>query len=521
MDIKKRMGLYIGLFLLSLSILNYISRGSDNYIQISNDRERVDFFNKAQEELSLYKKSDNFLEEIRLVPYLDGYLGLNTQIGEYTLEVKERGSLIKDYDITKKTEPFHLDLKHIAKNDYKKNSLFLNSLTGVFLIYNLSLIHNFKKEILKKKELIAPIFLLCLKILLTNSEVFTNTVMNRFNLLVTSALGLYLLLYVKNKAYHLRDEKFINLLLKVLFTFYFFGEIVVNATILNPKILNYLLINNSLVLKVAIFSYIWIDAVVIILLIFLFTLIKVEKRQIIKEIEKKNMFMIGSFIILSIVVEFFINNNKYFYYLNMFEFTFIFWYIFLMDMNTIGKINILKLKTFQMFLHVYIFFVMTESVWIALGVIGSFAILNIFTYFIQGTLRVDKSYIENLVNRMYLTKNYTEFKEQLSRELKKNLELLDVDTKILIKRSDYKEFIVDREYDDSEVLLEKTDILDKKYDYAVRLKYNKNPFIALILIENKNSKLVYEEKRYLEEISEKISIVASRYRIEKLQEELS
>ncbi|ERT67006.1 hypothetical protein HMPREF0202_02472, partial [Cetobacterium somerae ATCC BAA-474] len=183
--------------------------------------------------------------------------------------------------------------------------------------------------------------------------------------------------------------------------------------------------------------------------------------------------------------------------------------------------DILTLKIFQMFLHIYLFFIITENVWLSLGIIFSFLTLNMCTHFIKGTLRVDKYYIENLVNRMYLTKNYKEFKEQLSKELKKNLELIDVETKILIKREDYKKFLVDRNYDESEILLEKGDILNKKYDYAVRLKYSKNPFLALILIENKNIKLVYEEKRYLEEISEKISLVASRYRIEKLQEELN
>ena len=69
--------------------------------------------------------------------------------------------------------------------------------------------------------------------------------------------------------------------------------------------------------------------------------------------------------------------------------------------------------------------------------------------------------------------------------------------------------------------MEKNDILNKKYDYAVRLKYNKNPFIGVILIANRGTKLVYEEKRYLEEISKRISLIASRYRFEKLQEELN
>ena len=174
----------------------------------------------------------------------------------------------------------------------------------------------------------------------------------------------------------------------------------------------------------------------------------------------------------------------------------------------------------NVFTYISIFHNNRKCMVISRNYIFIFNIKYVYSFY-KGTLRVDKYYIENLVNRMYLTKNYKEFKEQLSKELKKNLELIDVETKILIKREDYKKFLVDRNYDESEILLEKGDILNKKYDYAVRLKYSKNPFLALILIENKNIKLVYEEKRYLEEISEKISLVASRYRIEKLQEELN
>ena len=205
----------------------------------------------------------------------------------------------------------------------------------------------------------------------------------------------------------------------------------------------------------------------------------------------------------------------------MFEFVFIFWYIFLTDVSTMGKIKTLTLKTFQMFLHIYLFFIVTEDVYLALAIVFSFFFLNLCTHFITGTLRVDKYYIENLVNRMYLTKNSEEFKEQLSNELKKNLELKEVESIILIQRDDYKKFILDRYYDEDEIILEKYDIIDKKYDYAVRLKSNKNPFVGLILIQNKDIKLVYEEKRYLEDIVEKLSLVASRYRFEKLQEELS
>lgn len=522
MNIKKRMGIYISIFLVILSFLTYVARDSNNFISIITNRESKDLFNKNQEVISLYKKEKNQLKPIKLFPYLDNYMNVDSTPGEYLIEIQDNKQPNRYYEATKNEKiPLKYYLNYIPKDNLLKNKIFLNFLTGLFLIFNLRLLYIFKKEILRKKDLIFPITLLCLKILLTNSEVFSNVIMNRINLTITSLLGLYLLLYVKNKSTKLKKDLPVNIGLWILFLMYYSGEVIVLSAILNRKILNYLVINYLALIKVATFFYVWMDSLIIILIMFLLNSIKTKKKQIIKKIEKKNFAMIGSFIILSLGVEFFINNNKYFYYLNMFEFVFIFWYIFLTDVNTMGKIKVLTLKMFQMFLHIYIFFILTESVFIALAIVFSFLFLNLCTHFIKGTLRVDKYYIENLVNRMYLTKNSEEFKEQLSKELKKNLELKEVESIILTQRDDYKNFLLDRYYDEDEIILEKNDIIDKKYDYAVRLKSNKNPFVGLILIQNRDTKLVYEEKRYLEDIVEKLSLVASRYRFEKLQEELN
>ena len=522
MDIKKRMGIYMGIFLVIFGFLTWISKDNNNYIFISTNQESVDIFNKNKEEISLYKKNDNSLEKIKLVPYVNGFISLEDKIGDYLVEVKEDGNLSKSYLMEKESNnPLEIFLRYIPKSDVIGSNIFFNVLTITFLFYNISLLWKFKEEILRKKDFIFLIGCLLLKISLTNSEIFSNISLARANMIVTSIFGLYLLLYTKSKSYNLKGEKLINISLWILFLAYYIGEVVVLSSILDIKILSYLAKNYLKLFNITVFFYIWVDAIIIILIMLLLVSMKTKKKDIIKKIEKKNLLMIGSFITLSFMIELFLNNNKYFYYLNMFEFVFMFWYVFLTDINTVGKVETLTLKIFQMFLHIYIFFIMTESVWIAIGIIVSFTVLNIFTNFIKGTLRINKSYIENLINRMYLTKNYIEFKEQLSKELKKNLELVNVDTKILTQRDDYKKFLTNRVYDESEVLIEKCDILDKKYDYALRLKYNKNPFIALILIENRGLKLVYEEKRYLEEISEKVSVVASRYRIEKLQEELS
>lgn len=522
MNIKRRMSIYITIFLAIFVILTHVSRESNNYISIITNRESKDIFNKNNEEIFLYKKNEEGLKKVPIFRYLNDYMNVNSKPGEYLIEVQENSHLEENILLIKSEEkPLKVALDYSPKLDLRKNNIFLNVLTGTFLLFNLRLLYNFKKEVIRKKEIIFPIILLCLKILLTNSELFSNVILTRTNLLITSILGLYLLLYVKNKSYQIKNDKLINVFLWMLFITYYIGEVVMSSAILNSKIINYLAINYSTFLKLSIFFYVWIDALIIILIMFLLESIKIKKKQIIKEIEKKNLAMIGSFIILSLAVEFFINNNKYFYYLNMFEFVYIFWYIFLTDVNTMGKVKTFTLKMFQMFLHVYLFFVITENVWIALGIIFSFLALNLYTHFIKGALRVNRNYIENLINRMYLTKNSEEFKEQLSKELKKNLELKDVGVEILIQRDDYKKFLLDREYEDDEIILGKNDIINKKYDYAVRLKANKNPFVGLILLQNNDIKLVYEEKRYLEEIVEKLSLVATRYRFEKLQEELN
>lgn len=521
MNIKKRMGIYVSIFLVILSFLTYVARDSNNFISIITNRESKDLFNKNQEIISLYKKEKNQLKPIKLFPYLNDYMNINSTSGEYLIEIQDNEQPNRYYEVIKNEKsPLKYYLDYIPKGNLGKNKVFLNFLTGLFLVFNLRLLYTFKKEILRKKDLIFPIILLCLKILLTNSEVFSNIIMTRINLTITSVLGLYLLLYVKKKSTKLKKDLYINIGLWILFLMYYTGEVIVLAGILNRNILNYLSIYYLPLLKVATFFYIWVDSLIIILIIFLLNSIKIKKKQIIKKIEKKNFAMIGSFIILSLGVELFINNNKYFYYLNMFEFVFIFWYVFLTDVNTMGKIKTLTLKMFQMFLHVYIFFILTESVFLALAIVFSFFFLNLCTYFITGALRVDKYYIENLINRMYLTKNSEEFKEQLSKELKKNLEFKEVETTIFIQRDEYKKVLLDRYYDEDEIILEKNDIIDRGYDYAVRLKFNRNPFVGLILIQNKGIKLVYEEKRYLEDIAEKLSLVASRYRFEKLQEEL-
>ncbi|WP_407535888.1 hypothetical protein [Cetobacterium somerae] len=160
MDIKKRMGIYTLIFLTILSFLTYLSKDSDNYIKISNNRESIDFFNKNQEEIFLYKNEDKNLEKIKLDSYLDGYASFNTKGKNYILEVQEKKFLTEKYHLKKEKEPIELFLNYLPKSNLRQNNIFLNSLTVIFLIYNFMLFYNFKKEILSKRVVFSNIFCL-------------------------------------------------------------------------------------------------------------------------------------------------------------------------------------------------------------------------------------------------------------------------------------------------------------------------------------------------------------------------
>ena len=125
--------------------------------------------------ISLYKKEKNQLNPIKLFPYLDDYMNIDSTPGEYLIEIQDNKQPNRYYEVTKNEKsPLKYYLNYIPKDNLLKNKIFLNFLTGLFLVFNLRLLYTFKKEILRKKDLIFPIILLCLKILLTNSEVFSN-----------------------------------------------------------------------------------------------------------------------------------------------------------------------------------------------------------------------------------------------------------------------------------------------------------------------------------------------------------
>ena len=521
MDLKRRMTIYVGVFLITFLGLSYFSRNYNNYIFVSSNHRTVDFFNRTPQKIEVIKKGGSIGNELFGYKYINGIIFPNVDTGEYLVNVLNSVGEVEEYTFNKVIEPLKKHFSYDIKKEELKNIIFLNIFTAIFVIYNGVLVFLLRKDFFKRTELIFPTVLLFIKILVTNTSVFSNAIVMKTNVIVTSLLGLYLLLYVKKRVGNIKTKK-TNIFLWILFLMYFIPEVLFDSIILNGNILMYLTSHMKSIVKFATYFYVWMDAPIIILVLYLIESNMERKNKIVKKIVVKKNLTIISLLVLSLIVDFLVFSNKFYFYLNMFEFTFLYWYIFLTDININKKYKILSIKIFQMFIHLYLFFVFTESIGIVIGIILSFLILNIHTYIFSGALKIDKNYTESLLNRMYLTRNILEFQEQLSKELKKNLDLLSVKTEILTYEDDYKKYLKERMYNESDILLDSDDLLDKKsYNYALRLRYGKKPFIAVVLIKSCSDKLVYEEKRYLEEVSEKLSLVVSRYRMLKLQEELN
>ncbi|MBC2850966.1 hypothetical protein H5J22_05875 [Cetobacterium sp. 8H] len=518
MSLTKKLMIYLSIFAIFFIGMSYISKDYTDYIFISNNHNTVDIFNSTKEKTELFQNENNEIKKIRTQRYMNGLVSNNVPEGEYLLKIKDNPT--KEKVINKSKEPFKKKYYYTLKKENLKDIIFLSVFTGLFILYNGVLFYSFKAEILKRKELIFPLILLFIKMFFTNPLTFSNILVMHINIGITSILGLYLLIYVNEKKIRKKD-RITNFFIGALFFCYLSSEIFYNSIIFNADVLNYIMVNLKWISKILLPFYTWIDATVIILLIYFIDINRNQKSEIIKKIITKKNLTILSFLILSIVVDLIRFEHRFYFYLNMFEFTFIYWYIFLIDVNLNNKYKLLAIKVFQMFVHLYLFYVFTKSIDIVLWIMVSFIVLNIHTYLFTGALKVDKNYTEGLLNRMYLTRNMEEFEEQLSKEVKKTLGLVKVKIEMLLYKEDYKKYLKDREYDESEIIIDSNDILCKdEYDYAVRLKYGKKPFLGLVLIKSQNLKLAYEEKKYLEMVSEKVSLVSSRYRMLKLQEEL-
>ena len=151
-------------------------------------------------------------------------------------------------------------------------------------------------------------------------------------------------------------------------------------------------------------------------------------------------------------------------------------------------------------------------------IISTIVILDFYTNIIENIMRYKNEAVDRIYNRLCLVRDIKTFEKILEKEIKKNVSLVGVKAKILFDPEEYKEFIDFN--DDNSVVIPKEFLKTEGYDYAYRVGFNENKYIALIFIEEGDTSLTIEEQNFLLDLSDKISSIVSKIRLDSLYEEL-
>lgn len=511
--LKKIAGLLIGIYVLLILVLNYASKNINDYMFISTNIINSEMLSTYSPELTLYSKDGNIQKGLN---YINGYMFPETKIGKYFLKIKTQEGE-KYYPIEKTHKYSEKKIKLEQNKEIKNIMIFINIFTGIIFIYNLLIFNFYKDKLLQRKNLIFPFIILLLKVFFTNSNVFTDRFVMEMNLSTSIILNFYLVLYI------LRGVKFRNNKVKILLytctSVYIINAILFYIITCSNNIFIYILQNTNLFKSIFIDLYRWVDGPVLVLLILLIQSLTEKVKENLKKLKRKRELLILNLLIFSLIIQKYAFSHQVYFYLNLFEEIFLFWFIVLSEIDNYKKIVSIFLRVFLFLLFSYIFLLYTKNILITLILWGIFIVINIYAYMFEKVLNLDTKKFESLANRLYLIDDRIKFELQLKKEIDKNLEYEDMEIVLLIKKDEYKNYIKDKEYSEEKLIMKKEDILGD-YSGGVRLKYNKNKFLGFIFIKSKREKLIYEEEKYLLELSETISAIASKIRMDYLQKEL-
>ena len=200
------------------------------------------------------------------------------------------------------------------------------------------------------------------------------------------------------------------------------------------------------------------------------------------------------------------------------EISYIYWclvfYIFKIYTENVMRAIRYSIGATLSYISLFYFKTLTEPAMI----ISTIVILDFYTNIIENIMRYKNEAVDRIYNRLCLVRDIKTFEKILEKEIKKNVSLVGVKAKILFDPEEYKEFIDFN--DDNSVVIPKEFLKIEGYDYAYRVGFNENKYIALIFIEEGDTSLTIEEQNFLLDLSDKISSIVSKIRLDSLYEEL-
>ena len=515
---NKKILLCIGVISIFLVlILKYDSRNENNFVYIIPQIKYTEVLDRNIGEYSIFTLNGTQLD-FKTKNFISGKLFFNVPNGEYLLKI--------DYDNKVKYVPFVKNdawkkiIIHLQGDIFSRNQkIVLNAVTLALIILNFNVYIKIKDHIKKDKVLNISFFLLMAKLFFSIKGDIQNNFMVITDFSISFILGCILILYVLN---HMLDKKFkkMRIFVYILLTLTLFHYVIICVNLIFPKVYAHLSHHHEIILIFLQGLYKFINLRRIILIILLFNLIINKKFA-----EFTNKFYWIAIIAVYFFLEFFYllfpKAINLYYFIRLIEYMCIYWGICFVNLRIYNQ-NINRVVRYILgFTISYIVLFYFKTLKEPFLILFTIFILDFYTEALKKIMVFKDKNIEKAYNKLCLAQNELEFKEELKKEIQKNINIKSVNIKLFFNNEAIKEYIYELDFPEDDLYIEKDNIKDEKYSFGIRLAFNKNPCVGIIFIEEGSTSLSVEEIRYLFKLAENISSIASNIRLNSIYKEIS
>lgn len=498
------------------SSLEFLSEKEKGFIYIKPQIRNVEVLNRNLGEYSILNLKKEPLK-FEAKDFLDGKIILNVPNGEYILKVDyennveyisfEKGDEWKQINIFLDGKVFPKDFKFV-----------LNLITFFLLLLNIFIFMDIKKQLKQDKILYLTFFLLIIKIIVGFRGTLYCDYMKIFELGISLLLGFSIVLYILNnfvKEKYPKAEVIINILISFAIIYY---SIIIFHQFL-PQVYTYIFTNYEIFLLILkdFFDFINLRRIVLIIIIFNFI---VNYKTLKYHYKFYRLSIIFIYIFLESFYIFFPEMVNLSYFIKIIEYIFIYWGVVFISLRTYNK-NISRVGRYILgftlaYISLFYFRTITESLVILFTVILSDFYTNAFEKIMLGKEKL----VEKTYNKMCFVQNRNEFEYELEKEIKKNIYIKDVTVKVFTERNEEENYLFIKNIQNEDIFIKKENIKEAQYTLALKLSFNTNPYVGIILLEEYELGLGIEDIKYLENIAEKTSSIASFVRLNAIYKEL-
>lgn len=461
------------------------------------DRDVGDYtiFNENNKEINFLQKN-----------FLNGKLFLNVPNGKYFLK-GEYGDT-KEISFQKKNSWERIEVNFLGNPFSKKQENILNIITGALIILNLFMFKSVKSRLKKDKILYFLFSALMAKLFFSFRSSFQPDIFRIASFLITNIFGFTLIYYILeniiDKKYSF-IRKFVYSLLSIIYIY----NLTLLTTVTSPQNYAYILTYHEDFFSFLRFFNKNIDISKIIFILALFKFFnkqnKLNKGQIL------SWLPVGfAYFIIVFFNTLFPHLKELNYFIKTMEYLCLYWGIVFLILRVYRADLDRVIRYILGFSMAYIALFFFKTLLEPFMILGTIFILDFYSLIFKNIFLTKNEILEKSYNKLSLARNKKEFEIQLEKEIKKHTQINKV-TVHLFKNNNEREQIIS--HIEKDKFINNKFILDKNYSFGLRIEFNGNPCIGVILVETSESKLTIADTNYLLGIVDITSNLASGLRL--------